>query len=466
MSSFDGLSCGRPGDGAVLAELQPGQREELARLVERERCRSTVQMAELLRQVDAAGLHLVDGHRSVHGWAMAACNLSASEASGLVRLGAMLARFPQVAVLAADGGLGLGQLHALARVVANPRVRDHLTEVAEALFVEQAQLLDAGDFAVFCARWESAADADGAHDRHERAHRHRRAQLHLVGERCWLDAAGGVAAGVQLKEILDAFARSEWLADWDEGVARHGEAMNPAMLARSDAQRRFDALVAVFHAAAAATASGSPAATVNLVVGYDTFVHHFTAAVGGQPAPLRPGDPGSRCETTGGVQVDPRDMLVAAATGHVRRVVLDSQGVVVDLGRRQRLFTGPLREAVLLSGLRCFWPGCNRPAGGCQADHVLPYSTAGPTRTTNGAPRAGTTTDGAAAATGPGATPTATGTTTAPTAPNSAGAPPPEPGAPAGTHRVTARRGCAADRLRRGGLPHRPRSGRRASRRW
>lgn len=209
----------------------------------------------------------------------------------------------------------------------------------------------------------------------------------MVGERCWLDAVGGVAAGVQLQEFLDAFAHSEWLADWDQGAVTHGEAMTPALLARSDAQRRFDALLAVFHAAAASTAShAEPAVTVNLVVGYDTFTHHLTKTLGGDPSPLPPGDPQARCETTSGVQVDPFDMLVAAAIGHVRRVVIDSHGVIVDVGRRQRLFTGPLREAVLLSQRECFWPGCNRPAGHCQADHVLPYGTAGPTRTANGAP--------------------------------------------------------------------------------
>ena len=131
-------------------------------------------------------------------------------------------------------------------------------------------------------------------------------------------------AGVQLKEILDAFAHSEWLADWDEGVVTHGEGMCPGLLSRTDAQR---------------------------------------------------------------------------------------------------LFTGPLREAVLLSGRRCTWAACHVPGSVCQADHVLPWSNAGPTSTANGTRCAGTTTGGNPAATAPTATPTATGTTTAQTAPRSAGAP-------------------------------------------
>ena len=81
--------------------------------------------------------------------------------------------------------------------------------------------------------------------------------------------------------------------------------------------------------------------------------------------------------------------VMASFTGEVRRVVVDSAGVVVDMGRRQRLFTGSLREAVLLSGRRCTWLGCHVPGSVCQADHVLPWSNAGPTSTANGGPLCG-----------------------------------------------------------------------------
>jgi hypothetical protein len=82
-------------------------------------------------------------------------------------------------------------------------------------------------------------------------------------------------------------------------------------------------------------------------------------------------------------------MLVAAAMGHVRRVVLDSDGVVLDMGRKQRLFTGALREAVLMTSRWCIWPGCHRPSSHCEADHLLPWGTAGPTKTKNGGPACG-----------------------------------------------------------------------------
>ncbi|MCB0983712.1 MAG: HNH endonuclease, partial [Ilumatobacter sp.] len=117
--------------------------------------------------------------------------------------------------------------------------------------------------------------------------------------------------------------------------------------------------------------------------------HHLAKALGEQPAPLDPANPLHRCELPDGTPVDPRDALIAAAMGHVRRLVLDSKGAVVDLGRRQRLFTGPLREAVLLGAHVCVWPGCCLPADRCQADHVLPWGLAGPTVGWNGGPACG-----------------------------------------------------------------------------
>ena len=372
-----------------IADMSPGDLEARLREFECERRRVETSIARFVQRAEHVGAHLVDRHRTVTGWGKAACNWSASEAARFARVGRMLARFSSAAVLAERGELGVAQMNALAAVVANPRVGEHL-DAAEELLVGQALVLDFDDYVTFLTAWEAAADADGAHDRHERAHRNRKANLSLVGERFFLDACGGVAQGVQLKEILEAFTKSEWAADWDAGVSEHGDAMCPGLMARTDGQRRLDALVAIFLKAAAT--NGDTSATsfvVNLVVGQELFEHHLSKALGGEPAPLDPNDPNHRCETTDGVPVDPYDMLVAAEIGHVRRVVLDSAGVVINMGRKQRLFTGALRDAVMMGNNRCIWPGCNRPSSQCQADHLLPYANQGPTASHNGGPQCG-----------------------------------------------------------------------------
>jgi hypothetical protein len=70
----------------------------------------------------------------------------------------------------------------------------------------------------------------------------------------------------------------------------------------------------------------------------------------------------------------------------IRRVVTDSRGVVIDLGRRSRLFTGAARDAVMLLESTCIWPGCDHPHRWCHADHLTSWNTRGPTDSDNGAP--------------------------------------------------------------------------------
>ncbi len=95
---------------------------------------------------------------------------------------------------------------------------------------------------------------------------------------------------------------------------------------------------------------------------------------------------GRLCETAGGAPVDHHTLLTAALIGQIRRVITDSTGRVLDLGRRQRLFTGATREAVLLASERCCWPGCGIRGPGVQVDHLTEHHAGGHTSVFNGAP--------------------------------------------------------------------------------
>ncbi len=371
-----------------IRAMSPADLEVVARALDSDRRRVEAALATLVNRVESAGAFGSDGHRSGKAWGRATCNWSGGEAARFVKTGRMLARFESAATAAAAGEIGVAQMHALGQSVANPRVAEHLA-ASEELLVSQASVLDYDDYVTMLAHWEALADSEGAHGDHERAHRDRRAHMSIVGERFYLDANGGAAAGVELMEVFEQFCRSEWLADWEAGVQLHGDAMVPSLMERTDAQRRFDALKAIFGAAAVSGQSPTGEPVVNIVVGYELFEHHLRRALGERPAPLDPNNPAHRCETADGVVIDPYDMLVAAALGQVRRIVMDSAGVVVDVGRKQRLFTGALRDAVMLVSHRCIWPGCYRPASQCEADHVLPFSHAGPTAAHNGSPACG-----------------------------------------------------------------------------
>jgi Domain of unknown function (DUF222) len=374
---------------ADLERMDPRQLADTVQELDRVRRRAEMLLAEAVGVAERSTAYTEDGHASVAGWLRATCNTSKADATAFVQCSRLLQAIPEARSAAAAGRLGVAQTRLMARVFANPRCADQLPGSA-ALLVGHAEGLWFDEFRVVIERWQTLADADGAHADHERAHRDRDAHVSITGARTYLDARGGVVAGSMIEEIFQKFCDTEFCADWDTGRAKWGDRMTPGLLERTPAQRRFDALLAVFLAAAGGGTAGACDPLVNIIVDQTTLEHHLTRLAGATTAPLDPATVDDRrCETTAGVPVDPVDMLAAALTGHVRRVVMDSAGVVIDLGRRSRLFTGGSRDAVLLGDRWCLWPGCDNRSGRCQTDHTTPWARDGPTRPGNGGPACG-----------------------------------------------------------------------------
>jgi hypothetical protein len=96
-----------------------------------------------------------------------------------------------------------------------------------------------------------------------------------------------------------------------------------------------------------------------------------------------------RCETSRGTLLHPHDVLRATLAGHIRRVVVDARSVPIDMGRKQRLFTGPAREAAKLLVRHCDHAGCDLPADFCEVDHVEEWNDGGATDQDNAGVRCG-----------------------------------------------------------------------------
>ncbi len=79
-----------------------------------------------------------------------------------------------------------------------------------------------------------------------------------------------------------------------------------------------------------------------------------------------------------------------ACDAAVLPAVLGGAGQPLDLGRTRRLFTGPLRRALVLRDRGCAFPGCDRPPGWCEAHHIRHWADGGPTTLTNGVLLCGT----------------------------------------------------------------------------
>ncbi len=346
--------------------------------------------ALLVQRVDAASAFVEDGHRNVAAWGRATNHWSHGEAAGMAKLAKAFTLLPQFATAAASGAIGVAQMHALAKLAANPRVRNHLNADADRVLTEAARDLPFDDFVTLLRHFEALADADGAEDRHDRAMLDRRASVTFVDERAFLDAAGPAYDGVLFDEVLQHYTELEWQSEWDQLATIHGDRMCADLMERTPAQRRFDALQRIFALAASGGDGKGPAVTVDILIDQATYEHQLALLLGGVPDPIPVSHAARRrCEDSQGHLVDPRAAVAASLVGQVRRLVLAADGVVLDMGRRQRLFTGALRDAVMLTARRCGHPGCGVPGHACQADHTIPYARGGPTNARNAGPECG-----------------------------------------------------------------------------
>ena len=148
------------------------------------------------------------------------------------------------------------------------------------------------------------------------------------------------------------------------------------------------ALRAIFEqAASTAPDAQPPVPVVNLLMDHEAYEAWLSRVTGVDPDAAIPSTDDvdvRRSETVDGIQLDPVAVVLASLLGRVRRVVIDRTGVVIQMGRKQRLFTGSAREAALLQGSRCSWPGCGRPR--TQIDHTLEWSHDGLTDPLNAGP--------------------------------------------------------------------------------
>ena len=270
----------------------------------------------------------------------------------------------------------------MARLACHPRAGVHFAG-SESLLVEDAEQLEYEDFRKVCDHWLNLADLDGA-DQDE-------ALRHYLRNGCCIHGADGMVhldaqfAGLQgrfVKDVFDRFYDTETRADWDAARAEHGTVATKHDLARSDEQRRADALRRP-SSDAPRRLIPTPRHPIRWSRSSSTSPPPNTSSPARSAPTTDPIDPASyrtrRCQHADGDPAAPADAAAALMIGQLRRVVIDSPGVVIDLGRRRRLFTGSARTAAQLQYWRCTHPGCGVLTKHSQIDHATSWLQHGPT---------------------------------------------------------------------------------------
>ncbi len=312
--------------------------------------------------------------------------LSGPEAHRRIQTARMRNHLSEWADAARSGAVGVAQSEAMARVSANPRIDPEVLRRDAGMLLDDAMSLPFADFERNLRCWEALADPIGDDLRTERARSRRDVNLIPRPDGGW-NVTGFLPeiVGVEFAEIFAWYCEAEWRLDWAEARNRLGDAASHFDLVRTEAQRRADALLAM----ARASVSRDPgiarpttsSITVDVLLDHDTMV---ARASGATPDPRRFRN--VVCRTRSGRRLHPDDAINAAIIGQIRRVVYDSSGTVIDLGRRSRLFRGPARDAVMLLLTTCVWIGCDRPVAWCDADHSVGWKAHGATVPRNGQP--------------------------------------------------------------------------------
>jgi 5-methylcytosine-specific restriction endonuclease McrA len=293
-------------------------------------------------------------------------------AYGLLRRARRLTSMPIVADAFCSGALHADVVDLLVRVNL-PRRRALFARDEEMLVRRCRAQEDEPAVRQVLAKWAQLADEHLGYNPLERERDGRcfRAVRTLGGT---IDLTGTLDR-VEGTIVLDEHARIEhelFQADWAVARNTYGKDCGADKLARTATQRRADALVEMARRSAACpTGARRTRPLVSVLVGYETFKGHL-------------------CELADGTPLTRDHLLPLLAEADIERIVFDSPSQVIDVGRRERFFTGALRHAIEIRDRHCQHDGCDVPAEYCQIDHKTPYTRGGETTEANGRAHCGT----------------------------------------------------------------------------
>lgn len=357
---------------------------------------------QLLRKLEQRKLYFSDGHRDLAGYGRAEFRWADRDARAHRDLERLCRACPHVLEALTIGRVGSAQVFLLAKLSRAPRVGMYVAEQIED-FLDHAATLSFLAFEQYVIAWKCLMDQDGPDP--DRAHRSRKASLGQTGLTGKFNLEGPASDHVRLKAMLAHFEEIEFRRDWAAAKAMWGDDVATDKLLRTATQRRYDAFQELLRHVTlpklvdpelqdGETADESPEpdgpveTVLNIVIDAESAVHGLEQLLGiSSMAPVRsPFGPGRAfCRTFDGDHIALRDAVLAGIAGKVRIVLRGSDGLPTAMSSASRLFTGAIRDAVLMTATHCTHDGCIVAGSKCQTDHLRPISQGGETSVGNGA---------------------------------------------------------------------------------
>jgi uncharacterized small protein (DUF1192 family) len=315
----------------------------LARTIER-------LQAELVRSTAAwDGRHAwaADGSLDPRPWLVEHIGVPKREAHALVRSARHVRTHERTAKALATGDVTVAHVDLLARAAGNGR--EALYAEHEDVLLDAARTVAPEPFRRVARRWSVLADDELA--RRDASARFDQRHLDVA---VTFDGRGIVNGGLD----PDATALlNNALRMFDSGP----DPTNGPEAPRTATQRRADAFVDIIRTALAAKGK-QPGfhAAFDVVIDIETLAGVAPRDAVRQRADVKGVGPVARATI--------ERLLCDSA---VRRVLTDSAGEVLDLGRRSRLASPAQRRALAHRDQGCVFPGCDRPPYQCDAHHLV-----------------------------------------------------------------------------------------------
>ena len=319
------------------------------------------ELTRVVRRTDVRGASERDGARTARAWLRGVPRISGAWAGDLVRHGRALESLPATARAYAEGWIGPDQVDVIAVVVAPAhldlaRAQGIDVGAVEAALVQLACVGTHRQLQQAVGEYLARLDPDGAEpdpttERAVTLVQHPDGSWTIGGH---LDAVGGQRVATALESVQ---AASRCAGD-----------------ERTRAQRTGDALVQLAD---------------DQLAGGDLPVLRGTKPQVVVTVPLSDltgsdTSPGAARTSTGATVSAARARWVACDAG-ITRVVLDPDGLPLDVGRTQRIVPPHIRRAAELRDAGCVFAGCEAPVWFCDVHHLLHWAHGGETSLGNSA---------------------------------------------------------------------------------
>lgn len=308
---------------------------------------------------EAADTWRGSGDPSLAAWRARTGRSGKRAAATQVRRAEGLAAAPQAAAAVIGGQIALEHASVIARLASTGSEVQRAvvtSDEGQRALLDMARRQDADTFATAAARFVAERDPQGL----ERDHDTQRAGrfLHLAS----------TPSGTVVKGKLDNIAGQRLRLALEAVTPRPGADDD-----RDAGQRAADGLDTIARTILADTETrpgGHVPAQITMILSAQDWAaakaERARRRAGGEPSPARVGP----ATLEDGTPVPGSELAQTMCDAAVTRLVIDAESRPLDVGRAERVFTGPRRRAVVVRDRHCVWPGCRMNARWCEVHHL------------------------------------------------------------------------------------------------